>query len=198
MAPVMPFYAEYLFQKVREESDAESVHLTAWVKGGEVDTKVLESMRDVRHVVTEALEARMKANIKVRQPLGILRVRQSEAPLGDEYLPLIADELNVKQVVLVSELEVSVLLDTTITPELKLEGEMRELVRAIQDTRKELGLQPEDRITLIVDESTKLLVESFSDEVMRTVGATALRVESSPARTLTVSGAIYRFDVVNE
>jgi isoleucyl-tRNA synthetase len=37
-------------------------------------------------------------------------------------------------------------LDTVITEELKLEGLAREVVRAIQDRRKKLGLNVEDRI----------------------------------------------------
>jgi len=34
IAPTMPFYAEYLFQAVREEEDEESVHLAAWPTAG--------------------------------------------------------------------------------------------------------------------------------------------------------------------
>ncbi|HSH82131.1 MAG TPA: class I tRNA ligase family protein, partial [Herpetosiphonaceae bacterium] len=44
--------------------------------------------------------------------------------------------------------DVLVALDTTVTPELKLEGAARDLVRAIQDARKEAGLAISDRISL--------------------------------------------------
>ena len=53
------------------------------------------------------------------------------------------DELNVKSVTFGAA---EVLLDTVITEELKLEGLAREVVRAIQDRRKKLGLNVEDRI----------------------------------------------------
>jgi isoleucyl-tRNA synthetase len=44
----------------------------------------------------------------------------------------------------------SVALDLTVTPELRLEGLARDLVRAVQDLRKEAGLKVSDRIELAV------------------------------------------------
>ncbi|MCA9358547.1 class I tRNA ligase family protein, partial [Candidatus Kaiserbacteria bacterium] len=69
MAPVMPFYAEYLWQAVKEDDDAESVHLGAWPEGGRVDEEAVTAMAATREVVTAALEARTKAGMKVRQPI---------------------------------------------------------------------------------------------------------------------------------
>jgi isoleucyl-tRNA synthetase len=45
----------------------------------------------------------------------------------------------------------SVALDLTVTPELRLEGLARELVRAVQDLRKDAGLNVSDRIQLAVE-----------------------------------------------
>jgi isoleucyl-tRNA synthetase len=47
--------------------------------------------------------------------------------------------------------EILVVLDTTVTEELKREGYARELVRAVQDLRKQAGYNVDDRITLYVD-----------------------------------------------
>jgi isoleucyl-tRNA synthetase len=47
----------------------------------------------------------------------------------------------------------SVALDLTVTPELRLEGLARELVRAVQDLRKDAGLKVSDRIELAVEAS---------------------------------------------
>jgi isoleucyl-tRNA synthetase len=207
MAPVMPFYAEYLFLRVREEGDkvnaegregplgdAESVHLMPWPKGGGIDPVVLGEMSLVREFVTLALEVRQKANSKVRQPLALLTTKIELAP---EYAQIVADEINVKRVMSNPEQEVRVVLDMTITPELKIEGEVRELMRAVQDARKEMGLMPHDRIALTVDDVTKLLVGSFEKEVLRTVGAVEVRVDSVHAtHELKVGESVYHFGVV--
>lgn len=193
MAPVMPFYAEYLFQKVREENDAESVHLMAWPKGGIVDPVVIGEMSIVREFVTLALEARQKSNSKVRQPLPAL---YANIELGEEYASIVRDEINVKAVISDTSMAERVRLDTTITPELKIEGEVRELMRAIQDARKEIGLVPQDRILLVMDDATKLLVDTMEKEVTRTVGASEVVVDEKKAdRTLSVNDHMYRFGI---
>jgi isoleucyl-tRNA synthetase len=189
----MPFYAEYLFQRVRDEGDAESVHLMAWPTGSEVDLVVLGEMSLVREFVTLALEARQKANIKVRQPLPMLTINIG---IEEQYAGIIKDEVNVKALSTDLNQGARAVLDTTITPELKIEGEVRELMRAIQDARKDKGLVPQDRIILVLDDAAKLLVDTMATEVVRTVGATDIRVELSPERFLVLGANEYRFDVV--
>ncbi|MEM8983872.1 MAG: isoleucine--tRNA ligase [Pseudomonadota bacterium] len=49
-----------------------------------------------------------------------------------------------------------VALDTTLTPELAREGQARELVRAVQDARKQAGLDVADRIELSVEGGERL------------------------------------------
>ena len=43
-----------------------------------------------------------------------------------------------------------VVLDTAVTPELEAEGAARDLVRAVQQARKDAGLQVSDRISLTI------------------------------------------------
>ncbi|MEK9186091.1 MAG: class I tRNA ligase family protein, partial [Patescibacteria group bacterium] len=137
IAPIMPFTAEEIFQALRTSSDAESVHLTAWPEVGRVDNNLLTQMSEVRKIVSLGLEARAKAGVKVRQPLQILKINsqgQSLKPAKDcpcELLDLIKDEVNVKEIIFVEKLEKEVELDLKITPELKLEGEARDLMRAL-------------------------------------------------------------------
>lgn len=170
MAPAMPFYADYLWGRVREEGDVESVHLADWPVAEEVDPVVLGEMSIAREFVTAALEARTKAGIKVRQPLRTLTINIEIEP---EYAAIVRDEINVKEVV--SDLGASerVTLDTEITPELKAEGDARELTRAIQDLRKQKGLEASDRITLLIQtsDSGEALIRGYESVIAKTVGA---------------------------
>ena len=195
MAPVMPFYAEYLFRRVRAPEDGESVHLAEWPKGGATDIKLVEEMKKARLVVSCALEARTKANIKVRQPI----VSITGPHLSSELQAVVLAEVNAKkyipEVTPPDTMRVHVVIDETITPELKREGDVRELTRAIQDARKEMGLKTEDRIVLILDDETKLLVSSFEADMLRTVGAREIRIEQDPDRTVTLDGTEYHFGV---
>jgi isoleucyl-tRNA synthetase len=170
MAPSMPFYAEYLWQAVKEDEAAESVHLAVWPKDGEVDADVLSEMSTVREFVTLALEERTKANVKVRQPLSALYTNVEIKP---EYSAIIADELNVKEVTFRQHMVEQVMLDTTLTPELKAEGDVREFIRAVQDLRKQAGLMPSDRVVLTAQTSDggQGLLTQFKTEIMKVVGA---------------------------
>ena len=68
--------------------------------------------------------------------------------LPKELLVLVKDELNVKEVVVRLNLKGDVQLDTKLTPQLKEEGQVRELLRHIQDMRKDAGYRPQDKIML--------------------------------------------------
>ncbi|MFT7645106.1 MAG: isoleucyl-tRNA synthetase [Candidatus Paceibacteria bacterium] len=179
MAPVMPFYADYLWLAVRNENDAESVHLAAWPIESPVDKISLEQMKLVREVVTSALEARTKASIKVRQPIASV----SGPLLSNELISVVLDELNAKTYQ-VSQSEV-VSIDTTLTPDLLEEGSVRELMRAVQGKRKTEEMEPQDEIELTVgtDVAGQVAVEKHRGLVTKTVGAMTLNfgeVEGSP------------------
>jgi len=177
LAPFAPFYAEDLYQKLRTETDPESVHLEAWpdTKGRtlSIDSQgsTLEKMQEVRKIVTLALEARSKANIKVRQPLSELRIKNYE--LGVEYLNLIQDELNVKKVVQDKNLDTEIKLDINITLELAEEGKVREIIRSIQEMRKEKSLKPQDEMSYEVKEN-KELFEKYKLEIEKTTNTKLL------------------------
>jgi isoleucyl-tRNA synthetase len=161
LAPFMPFLAEDIYQKLQPQK--ESVHLESWPAFVSPDTKVIEDMAEVRRIVSLGLEARAKANIKVRQPLASFTVEKELTP---EYMEIVKDELNVKEIVFGSALA----LDTTITPELKLEGQAREFIRAIQDLRKKNAFNPTDTVELTVaanDEGTHV-IEIFKKEISKT------------------------------
>ncbi|MEK7527205.1 MAG: class I tRNA ligase family protein [Patescibacteria group bacterium] len=155
MAPLTPFFAEYLYNQVGGKK--ESVHLEEWPakdtqRPTTNDQQLLEEMKETRRIVSLALEARAKANIKVRQPLALLKFSIFNPPAGragfqfsknkDQLLQLVKEEINIKEIVFSKDLKEEVELDTNITPILKKEGDYREVLRRIQELRKEKGLQP--------------------------------------------------------
>lgn len=200
LAPFTPFIAEEIWQKLKTSSEAESVHLTDWPENSkDVDISVLEDMQKIRNIVTLGLESRQKANIKVRQPLGKIEVKA--APLNVLYVEILKDELNVKEVEFTAyyenDIAISVKLDTAITPELKREGVMRELIRAIQDLRKTSGFSPDDRIQLTVEttDSGKSIVEDFKSDIMKTVGATEIIYETVDASEIVFDDLTFKIAI---
>ena len=91
--------------------------------------------------------------------------------LGKEFIELIRDEINVREVRENKNIENEVLLDTKITPELKTEGDYRELARALQDMRKKMGLTPSDivAITFETNDTGKKLIQKFENDMKKTV-----------------------------
>lgn len=167
MAPVMPFYAEYLWQAVKEENDAESVHLGVWPESKKFDPVVIGEMSMVREFVTLALEARTKFGIKVRQPLQNLSLN---VEMEDEYKDVIADEVNVKKVVYTEGQQERIILDTELTSELVAEGEVNELKREIQKSRKDLDLVSNDKVRLYLEKEGIELIETYRDYLSKVAG----------------------------
>ncbi len=179
MAPAAPFAAEDIWLKLRAESDTESVHLSSWPKGGKVEKELITQMSNVRDFASMGLKERQKAGIPVRQPLQ--KVTVPNIKLETYFKDVLKDELNVKEVVESDSLKDQVLLDPEMTPELKKEGDFRELVRAIQDLRKQKGLMPSDSINIKLPDSYKELAATFGDELKKTVTAKNISVEAGVA-----------------
>ncbi len=65
--------------------------------------------------------------------------------------------------------EIGVVLETTITPELKEEGYVREILSKVQNMRKEKGFEVLDKIILYVSDNEKLekIVKKYEKEIMK-------------------------------
>ena len=178
LAPFTPFLAEELYHNLT--GDNESIHLKDWLPAGEIDNSMLRDMNALRTAVNDGLSKRASEGIKVRQPLASVKLvntisQDTPAEVAQFLIDIAKDELNVKSVEIVTDSESesaqpSVVYDLTITPELKREGLMREIVRHVQSARKQAGLQIDDRIVLSIS--------SDDSEISQAIDAFAVVIKS--------------------
>ena len=223
VAPLMPFTAEAIWMGL---TGGRSVHLTDWPLVDELpnDSSLVTAIDRVRQVCSATLALRTASKLRVRLPLATLTVAAADAERLREFVDLIRDEVNVKEVELTTDLashgsfEITVnaraagprlgkdvqrvikavkagqwttsptgavvadgielksgeyerrlvskdagaaaelpgssgivSLDTTVTSALEAEGLARDLVRVIQQARRDVGLSVSDRIRLTID-----------------------------------------------
>jgi isoleucyl-tRNA synthetase len=112
LAPFTPFLADALHRAL----DAGSVHLAPYARGAaaaaQVDAGLEEAMDGIRALARLGHAARDEAGVKVRQPLPALQcvVPGDPAPVA-ALAPLLAAELNVKQVEFVTSTDALVALE---------------------------------------------------------------------------------------
>ncbi|MFA5086036.1 MAG: isoleucine--tRNA ligase [Candidatus Paceibacterota bacterium] len=169
MAPFTPFITEEIYLKMKKEGK-ESVHLCDYPEPNIklIDEDLETKMQEARNIVNLALAERQKVGIKVRQALSSLKVKDFDIK-EEDIIDLIRDEVNVKEVVSDKSIKEKIELDTNITPELREEGDMRELIRQIQQMRKEMKLVPEDTISVLYQKS------ELSDKIIGKNGETILK-----------------------
>lgn len=147
-APLTPFFSELTYQELL--GDQQSVHLTNWPLVDEKlrDEKLEQDMAVARQVVEAAHAQRKDLGLKVRQPLAKVMISSSQPRVQDDVAEVLLNEINVKSLEWTNNENFSVKLDTQLTPELKEEGEVRELMRSIQQLRKEAGVQVHDFVVV--------------------------------------------------
>ncbi|OHA20221.1 MAG: hypothetical protein A2836_02880 [Candidatus Taylorbacteria bacterium RIFCSPHIGHO2_01_FULL_45_63] len=202
MAPLTPFFAEEMYQKLRGGSDPESVHLESWPKVESrirnQDSGIIENMAEVRRIVSIALELRAKAGIKVRQPLKKLKVKSKKLKVSDkQILDLIADEINVKEVIFAEDQEEEVELDFELTAELKEEGKVREFIRGVQELRKNSGLTISDFATLTIQTSPagRDFLEKNKSEIIKNTLLKGVRFAETFGETVEIDDMSFILDI---
>jgi isoleucyl-tRNA synthetase len=97
LAPAAPFASDWLHRALA----GTSVHLAPFPEPAERDEALERAMDAVRRLATLARAAREAGDLRVRQPLARMQVAVPAAVRGEDFdalLPLLASEVNVKQV----------------------------------------------------------------------------------------------------
>jgi isoleucyl-tRNA synthetase len=172
----MPFIAEQIWQKVvgnNFQDEKMSVHLESWPGSSNMEhvthNKIIEEMEMTRKIAEAGLAARDVAGFKIRQALQSYSTTITKE-LSEEMTTLIKDELNVLEIKFGKDE-----LNTELTEELKLDGVRRELVRSINNLRKNAGLTIADRVTIYwsIGEAdfaapmAKQVFEKFGEEIKK-------------------------------
>ncbi len=179
MAPFTPFMAEEIYKNLTLAGQAgkESVHLADFPVADEklIDEKLNQEMEKARYIVSKGLQLRAEAKIKVRQPLSQLLIANYK--LRSELINIVKEEVNIKEVKLAKGKEFKIDLNTEISEELRLEGIAREIIRHIQEMRKEAGYEVDNRVK--VGYSGILPVfQKFGEIIAKEVLAEELKSES--------------------
>ncbi len=153
-APFVPFISEEIYRNTKKADAPESVHLADWPMPKKHEEKAIESNKDividmqgVFAIIDLGRTARVSSKIPVRQALAAMEIQGLKFE-NKELEELIKKELNVKKIVFKDKItdkkefvpatnnNITVALDTVLTEELREEGLVRELIRQIQDLRK--------------------------------------------------------------
>ncbi len=173
LAPFVPFIAEELYQNLFRSVNPEareSVHLTDFpiVDEAKINNKLNSDVELAMKISSLGRAARAKAGIKVRQPLAkaMVRVETKEEKKALENLANeIMEEINIKQFVVSREVNEQeewlsntpdysvaedakywVAISTELSPDLIAEGVSRELVRHLQNMRRNARFDITDHI----------------------------------------------------
>src|SRR3989338_3948939 len=147
MAPVTPFISETVYRNLTGSKT--SIHLTDWPKfeAALINQSLETDMLKARDLVEKIHSRRKALNLPVRQPLAGATV--SVARLDRNLEQLVLNETNLKALKYKAGTgELTVSLDTKLTPALKAEGKAREIVRSIQAARKTTATGSNERVNV--------------------------------------------------
>jgi isoleucyl-tRNA synthetase len=189
LAPFMPYLAEEMYQNLVRTVDKDapiSVHLTDFPVSDQskINRDLSSDTQLAMKVCSLGRAARSQANVKVRQPLGQALIKVNSAREKDgliRIMPQILEELNVKTLAFADkteelnmpelcvsmEGEVSVAVPREVSAELAEEGLAREIVHRLQTMRKTAGFEIADYIVTYYqgDDYVKQVMTNYTDYV---------------------------------
>ncbi|MEK6872437.1 MAG: isoleucine--tRNA ligase [Nanoarchaeota archaeon] len=187
LAPIIPFITESIWQDLRKKKivKEESIHLTDWPKANNklINKKIEKEFEVVFEIIEKGLSERDKIKIGLKWPLAKMVVKTKNM-INKNLLEIIKNQLNIKTVEVIKnkeKKEMSIGLDTKITPELEAEGYAREISRKIQDSRKKAEFIKSDKIKLAIKVSSEIfkLIEKHKNFIKERVNAKEILITES-------------------
>ena len=167
LSPFVPFISEEIYSNLTGKL---SVHLEFWPKVNKrwKNLSLEQEMELARKLVEVGHAKRKQLGVKVRIPLACLEFETKEdySKLRENIWELILSELNVKNIIINKKIRYPKKEVKVSEEELKKEGELRELIRQIQNRRKILGLKPNEKVKLIIPSKFKEDIEIIKKKIM--------------------------------
>ncbi|MCM1053019.1 MAG: isoleucine--tRNA ligase [Ruminococcus sp.] len=155
IAPITPFISEEMYRNLTGEK---SVHLSDYPKCNEslINETIENKMDLVRNLISIGRFVREENKIKVRQPLSEALIDGKNESLIGDLTPLIKEELNVKEIKFVKDL--NEYMNFTLKPNFKVVGKtmgpkVKEFARLLEK------LNPSEINKLNNDETIKLTIQ---------------------------------------
>jgi len=200
LAPIAPHISEEVYQHMGGKKL--TVHMEDWPVCDEnlIDEDIEHSMSLVRNIVDIIAAERAKMGSKLRWPLLQVFVRGNDAEVNKAvklFDDVLAEQGNIKKVQYLGKDEIpsvekdiepvefdegTIFIDFNVTPEIEAEGYARELIRRIQQMRKDMKLKVEQYVDIEVASEDRLvgLFESWKDHISNEVRAQSLVFTSEP------------------
>lgn len=162
----MPFITDEIYTNLTKK---DSVHLSSWPEvkpGNESQEKMFVVMSIIRDYAEKIHALRKTQNVALKQPLvKVVLPKQTKDEIEEKYLDLLKAEVNVLKVEFKSSGDIEI--DATITPEIEEELKLRELIRKIQNERKSMGLNLNQK-TLVTNDWVPEKPEALSKLLKKT------------------------------
>ncbi len=152
LSPFMPFMSELIYSNITGE---ESVHLANWPKVTDLtDSELLliDNMNKVREITEVGHFERKNNSVAVKQALASITISDDYKAIKENLglQLLISEELNVEKILFANQSSDVVVYDLNITDHLKDKGLARELIRSIQEARKNAGCDYNELVEVIL------------------------------------------------
>ena len=191
LAPIAPHITEYLYQHLRSGKMSESLHLLQFPETDKklIDLKLEKEFALAKDITQAALALREENKLKLRWPLAELAIKTKSGKDLQKVKKLLEVACNVKKVNEIKKEpkgnyasaqagEITIYLNLDTDEKLKEEWELRELLRRIQDRRKEAKLVPSQKVVLLIDCNDAKFLQKYKGAIEKETN-TKMKLESS-------------------